>query len=46
VRVPDEVGAGKAKVTFSFGAWKEGKIAPSTVERSVERPQLSKKDAK
>jgi RNA polymerase sigma factor (sigma-70 family) len=32
VRVPDDAGAGTAKVTFSFDAWKEGRVAPTTVE--------------
>jgi hypothetical protein len=32
VRVPDEAGAGKAKITFSFDAWKEGKVASTTIE--------------
>jgi hypothetical protein len=26
---------GKAKVTFSFAAWKEGKVAPTTWEIPV-----------
>jgi hypothetical protein len=29
VRVPDGAGKGKAKVTLSFPAWKEGKVAPA-----------------
>jgi hypothetical protein len=32
VRVPDEAGSGKAKVTLSFADWKEGKVAPATFE--------------
>jgi hypothetical protein len=32
VRVPEEAGAGKAKVTYSFDAWKEGKVQPTTIE--------------
>jgi hypothetical protein len=32
VRVPDEAGVGKAKVTISFEAWKEGGVASSTIE--------------
>jgi hypothetical protein len=43
VRVPEEAGLGKAKVTFSFGAWKEGRVAPSTVEIPVAKPQAGKK---
>ena len=35
MRVPDDAGLGKAKVTFSFDAWKDGKVAPSTVELPV-----------
>jgi hypothetical protein len=30
VRVPAEAAAGKARVTVSFPAWKEGKVAPAT----------------
>jgi hypothetical protein len=32
VGVPGEVGNGKAKITLSFPDWKEGKVAPATVE--------------
>jgi hypothetical protein len=32
VRVPEEAGSGKAKVTYSFDAWREGKVAPTTIE--------------
>jgi hypothetical protein len=32
VRVPDAAGKGKAKVTLSFPNWKEGKVAPATVD--------------
>jgi hypothetical protein len=32
VRVPDEAGSGKAKITFSFAAWEAGKVSPSTIE--------------
>jgi hypothetical protein len=35
VRVPKEAGKGKAKVTLSFDAWKEGKVAPATFEVPV-----------
>jgi hypothetical protein len=35
VRVPDEAGLGKAKVTYSFDAWKEGRVAPTTIELPV-----------
>jgi hypothetical protein len=43
VRVPEEAGLGKAKVTFSFAAWKEGRVAPNTVEIPVAKPQGEKK---
>jgi hypothetical protein len=32
VRVPQEAGKGKAKVRLSFDAWKEGHVAPATLE--------------
>jgi hypothetical protein len=35
VRVPEEAGLGKAKVTYSFDAWTEGRIAPMTIEIPV-----------
>jgi hypothetical protein len=38
VRVPEQAGAGKARVTFSFDAWKGVKVAPTTVEIPVEEP--------
>jgi hypothetical protein len=37
VRVPDEAGNGKAKVTLSFPDWKEGDVAPATFELPIER---------
>jgi hypothetical protein len=43
VRVPEEAGLGKAKVTFSFDSWKEGKVAPSSVEIPVAQPKPEKK---
>jgi hypothetical protein len=46
VRVPDETGDGKAKVTFSFDAWKAGKVAPSTVDLPIAEPKHDKKDQK
>jgi hypothetical protein len=46
VRVPDEAGLGKAKVTFSFEAWKEGRVAPSTVEIPVRKPEPNPKTDK
>jgi hypothetical protein len=35
VRVPKEAGKGKAKVKLSFDAWKEGYVAPATLEIPV-----------
>jgi hypothetical protein len=32
VRVPEQAGNGKAKVTVSFPDWKEGKVAPAELE--------------
>lgn len=32
MRAPKEAGAGKAKVTFSFAAWKEGRVTPASFE--------------
>jgi hypothetical protein len=32
VRVPDEAVIGKAKVTLTFPDWKDGKVAPLTIE--------------
>jgi hypothetical protein len=40
------VKAGRAKVTFSFAAWKEGKVAASSVYLPVAGPQPVKKIAK
>jgi hypothetical protein len=39
VRVPDEAGAGAAKVTFSFEAWKGYKVAPSTTTIAIAPPK-------
>jgi hypothetical protein len=47
VRVPDEAGNGKAKVTVSFAAWKVRNAKPSTREVSVgEKPDGVKTQAK
>jgi hypothetical protein len=46
VRVPDEAGLGKAKVTFSFDGWKDGKVAPSTIELPVVAAPEKKADGK
>ncbi len=35
MRVPEEAGLGTAKMTMSFDDWKEGKVAPATVEIPV-----------
>jgi hypothetical protein len=43
VRVPDEAGLGKAKITVSFDAWKEGHVAPGTFELPVVKPDPVKK---
>ena len=43
MRVPDEAGLGKAKVTFSFDGWKDGRVAPSTVELPVVAAAPAKK---
>jgi hypothetical protein len=37
VRAPKEAGTGKAKVTFSFPAWKEGEVTPASFEVDVVR---------
>ena len=39
MRVPDEAGLGMAKVTFSFDAWTEGHVAPSTIEIPITEPE-------
>lgn len=39
VRVPDEVGQGKATITLSFPDWKEGKVAPATFEVPITKPK-------
>jgi hypothetical protein len=35
VRVPDEAGQGKARVTLSFADWKEAKVASVRLEVPV-----------
>jgi hypothetical protein len=44
VRVPDNVGSGKAKITISFPDWKEGNVAPATFEVQIgdEVPRVKK----
>jgi hypothetical protein len=39
VRVASESGLGTARVTFSFDTWKEGDVAPSTIELHVKKPE-------
>jgi hypothetical protein len=44
VRVPADAGKDKARVTVSFPAWKEGKVAPATFDvRIVEEAPAAKK---
>jgi hypothetical protein len=42
VRVPDEAGSGKAKVTVSFADWKEGKVVPATIEVPIGEREVKK----
>jgi hypothetical protein len=44
VRVPEEAGSGKAKVTYSFDGWKEGKVAPATIEIPIVDAPVGKAD--
>jgi RNA polymerase sigma factor (sigma-70 family) len=44
VRVPDEAGNGKAKVTISFEGWEEGRVAPATFEIPITGPEQKKAD--
>jgi hypothetical protein len=46
VRVPDDAGLGKAKVTFSFAGWKDGRVAPGTIELPVVAVSEKKADGK
>jgi hypothetical protein len=39
VRVPEEAGKGKAKVTLSFDVWKEGRVKPATFEVPIVDPE-------
>jgi hypothetical protein len=39
VRVPEGAGSGKATVTLSFPAWKEGNVAPATFAVPIEEPK-------
>jgi hypothetical protein len=40
VRVPDEAGTGKARLTLSFPDWKEGKVTPATFDVHIEEPKV------
>jgi hypothetical protein len=42
VRAPEGAGKGKAKVTFSFAAWKGGDVAPATVELPIDPERWGK----
>jgi len=42
VRVPGEVGIGKAKVTVSFPDWNGAKVSATTLEVPVKEPEPSK----
>jgi hypothetical protein len=42
VRVPEEAGIGKAKVTISFPDWKEAKVAAMIAEVPVKDPEPPK----
>jgi len=44
VRVPEEAGNGKAKVTYSFDSWKEGKVKPTTIEMPIKDAEAEKED--
>jgi hypothetical protein len=42
VRVPDEAGIGKAKVTVSFPGWKTSKVTPAVFEMQVVAPPATR----
>jgi hypothetical protein len=42
VRVPDEAATGKAKVTVSFGDWKDGAVTPATFEVPIVERDVKK----
>jgi hypothetical protein len=44
VRVPEEAGFGKAKVTFSFAAWESATVASSTIEIPIVEPEEMEKE--
>jgi hypothetical protein len=39
VRVPEEAAVGNGKVVLSFPAWKEGGVAPASVELPLKGPE-------
>jgi hypothetical protein len=39
VRVPEEAAPGKAKLTFSFDAWQEATVAPTTIDLPVRKKE-------
>jgi hypothetical protein len=46
VRVPDEAGDGRARVTFSFEAWKDGRVAPTTIDVPITEPETTEDETK
>ena len=44
MRVPEEAGQGKAKVTYLFDSWKEGKVKPTTIEIPIRDAEEERKD--
>jgi hypothetical protein len=42
VPVPQEAGIGAAKLTISFDAWKEGRVATSTTTLPIVEPEKEK----
>jgi hypothetical protein len=46
VRVPEEAGRGKAKITLSFPDWKEGRVVPTTFEVPIAEPKEHPKGGK
>jgi hypothetical protein len=45
VLAPDEADEGRARLTFSFDAWKMGNVAPTTIQLPVVKPGEEKKNA-
>jgi hypothetical protein len=46
VRVPEEAGSGRARVTFFLDAWKEANVHPSTIEIPIEDVEEKREDQK